>query len=144
VTSRLADARRIAAIREHRSERERRACALQLRQQTAAVDAAQLRLQDSASQSAEAERLLITNAADPQAQLWRMLSHEQHRGAVRAVVEAEHSLIAAQQQARTAQAAHDRNIQRGQLLDQRLASEAALKSRLSDEREADERQERRP
>jgi hypothetical protein len=143
VTSRLADARRIAAIREHRSERERRACALHLRQQTAAVDAAQLRLQDHASQCAEAERLLIANAADPQAQLWRMLSHEQHRGAARAVAEAENSLIAAQQQARTAQATHDRNVKRGQLLDQRLASEAALKARLSDEREAEELQDRR-
>jgi hypothetical protein len=143
VTSRLADARRIAAIREHRSERERRASALHLRQQTAAVDAAQLRLQDHASQSAEAERLLIANAADPQAQLWRMLSHEQHRGAVRAVAEAENSLIVAQQQARAAQAAHDRNIQRGELLDQRLASEAAFKARLSEEREAEEQQERR-
>lgn len=144
MTTQLAQARRIARLRERRSERERRDAALRLRLQTAEADAAQLQLHRRATQRAEAERLLITDPADPQAQLWRMLSCEQEQGAARDVAEAVDTLIAAQSQAHTAQASHDRYIQRGQLLDQRLASAAALKTRLIDERDADERQGRQP
>ena len=139
----LAQARRIAALRERRSERERRTAGQQLRQQAVAVDAAQTQLGRSTKQRAEAEDLLIANPADPQAQLWRMLSCEQEQGAARASSDAEAMLIIAQDQARAAQSAHDRHIQRGVLLDQRLAAGAALSARRAEERDADERQGRR-
>lgn len=143
MTSQLAQARRIANLRERRSERERRNAAHRLRQQTAEADAAQSRLHRCAAQRAEAEYLLIASPADPQAQLWRMLSREQEQGAARASAEAEDSLIIAQGLARDAQQAHDRDTQRGQLLDQRLAAGAALTARLADDRDADEQQGRR-
>lgn len=143
MTTQLTQARRIAHLRERRSERERRDAAQHLRQQAAATDAAQMQLACRAAQRAEAEHLLIANPADPQAQLWRMLSCEHEQGAARASADAEDLLITARVQARAAQSAHDRNLQRGALLDQRIAAGAALTARLAEERDADERQGRR-
>lgn len=143
MTTQLAQARRISQLRERRSERERRDAAQHLRQQAAAAEAAQMQLGRSTAQRADAEQLLIANPADPQAQLWRMLSYEQEQGAARASADAEDLLITAKVKARAAQCAHDRNLQRGALLDQRIAAGVALTARLAEERDADERQGRR-
>lgn len=143
MTAQLTQARRIASLRERRSERERRDATLRLHRQTAEADAAQSQLQRRTAERAEAERLLIANPADPQAQLWRMLSCQQEQGAARTLVEAEALLITARGCARAAQVAHDRTTQRAQLLDQQLASAAARKAHSVEERAADELQGRR-
>lgn len=138
MTRQLVQARRIANLREQRSERERREAAQRLRQQSADAEAAQAHLHRHAAQRAEAERLLIIDPADPQAQLWRMLSREREQAATHLADEAENSLVNAQGRARAAQSAHDRNIQRGLLLDQRITAGSALTIRIADERDADE------
>jgi hypothetical protein len=143
VTTQLTQARRIASLRERRSERERRDAALRLRQQMAEADAAQSQLHRRAAERAEAERMLIADPADPQAQLWRMLSCEQEQGAARLAAEAEDLLITEQGSARAAQFAHDRNIQRGQLLDERIAAAVLGAAGRAEERDADELQGRR-
>lgn len=138
MTDQLVQARRIASLRERRSERERRDAAQQVRQQSAEVDLANNCLRQQVTQRYQAEQMLIADPADPQALFWRMLSREQEQGAAHAASEAEQSLIIAQGEARSAQAAHDRNLQRGQLLDQRIAADAALNVRRAEDHAADD------
>ncbi len=138
MTAQLVQARRIASLRERRSERERRDAALCVREHSAEFEVAATRLHQQVSQRHQAEQMLIADPADPQALLWRMLSREQEQGAAHAAFEAEQSLVIARGNARSAQAAHDRNLQRGQVLDQRIAAQAAVHARRAEDRDADD------
>ncbi len=140
MSDRLKQARRIAALRERRSERARQDASLRLGECAALADQAERIARNRSSVRMQAEQLLISDPADPQTQLWRMLATQQDRAACSAREEAEASLVTAHHDAQTARHLHERDCERARLLDGRIASAAAFADRLAEEREGEELQ----
>lgn len=140
MTPRLDQARRISALRERRSERVRQEASLHARDCAARAKAAEEASQQRSQERAAAERLLIADPGDPQAQLWRMLARQEEQSAAEHSAQAETLLITAHNDAETARNSHERDCERTRLLDGRILAAAALEERLAEEREAEEMQ----
>ncbi|MDY7098993.1 MAG: hypothetical protein SXU28_12715 [Pseudomonadota bacterium] len=137
---RLSQARRIAEVKERRSERARIEAVHAETEATRRLELAANDRSAASRQKEQARSVFFQNSGDPQAEVWLIANEMREEQAVSAARIAEEKCLTARDNAQAARREHDRMRERSTLIETRIDTVARkIKTRESD-REDEEMQ----
>ena len=140
---RLIQAQRINAVKEGRSERERRAAFLAQQEAEERANAARERQKEADKTHAEARSAFFEHHGDPQAEIWMIANEMRAEKAASEQRIAAGDLSLATDTAIEARRAHERLRERGGMIDRRVIGLGRDLARIAQDRDDEEMQEQR-